>query len=153
MQEVNFKIDGKYAKLLKAYAELFNLQHSVKCGQRPYMNSTELEVSLYVKTPWYESVIDVFAIGRRAYVSSMRKYICYATEDDVERLSKEIIEGTFGENYYIKSMKGGDCLTIYGEPIPRFELHDLPKSEDDLLVRLDLAGIDVDSQSIEIGKL
>ena len=152
MNKVIFKTDGKYTKLLKAYGKLLGLEHSIKCGYCPYMTGPELEVELYVKTKWYESVIDVFEEDKVADVSSMREYIMNAQEDDIERFSKKILEGTFGEKRYIKSMKGGDCILAgTGEFIPRFEIHDIPRDIDELMIKLDLAGIDYDEEKIEIG--
>lgn len=73
MNDMNFKLDGKYTKLLKAYAKLFDLKHSIKYDSEFGLSS--LEVELYVKTKWYESILDVFEEGKVAYVSNMRRYI------------------------------------------------------------------------------
>ena len=151
MNDMNFKLDGKYTKLLKAYAKLFGLKHSINVDSD--FDLSGLEVELYVKTKWYESILDVFEEGKVAYVSNMKKYIWNAQEGDVERLSKDIIEGTFGQKRYIQSMHGGDCILAgTGELVPKFEIHDIPRDLNELLIRLDLAGIDWRNQTIKIGR-
>ena len=83
----------------------------------------------------------------------MREYVSDAKEDDVERLSKKIVEGTFGDGRYIKSFKGGDGYMIVDnklEFVPCFEIYNLPKNLDELLVRLDLAGIDLNSCEVQL---
>ena len=87
-------------------------------------------MSITVKNKWYHSAIEVFKEGCVAYVSSMREYIQNAREDAIEELSEKILKGTFGEGRYIMSIKGGDCVTLYGEHVPRFELHSLPRTEE-----------------------
>lgn len=150
--KTKFYLDGKWTKLLKAFAKLFNLQHSVKCSYNGY--STSLEVEVYVKTQFYESVLDVFEEGKVAYVSNMRMYISQAEEYDVERLSRQILEGTFGEGRYIQSLKGGDCLLASTlQPVQKFYIYDLPRSLEELMIRLDLASIDWKNMKIEIGEL
>ena len=137
------KLDGKYTKLLKAYAKFFGLVHEVEWSKTTF--GLGLEVSVSVKNKWYHSALEVFKEGQVAYVSSMRKYTQDAREDTVEEFSKKILLGTFGEGRYIESMHGGDCLMFVGngqyEPVPRFKLHDLPRTEEELIVMLDLAGI------------
>lgn len=152
-----FKLDGTYTKLLKAFAQLFNLEHSIKWRHHPVCTSyNELEVEVYVKNKWYESVLDVFKEGQVAYVSSMREYLCNAQLDDVERLSKKILEGTFGEKLYIKSMKGGDGYMVMDgklELAPNHYIYDLPRSLDELMLRCDLAGIDYTGCQVKLGRL
>ena len=136
--QMKFKIDGFYAKLLVAYSKLLNLIHSAN-----YQDGGLL-VDVYVKTRWYESVLDVYKEGCIPHVSSMREYVPSAKEDDVEKVSKKIVEGTFGDGRYIKSFKGGDGYMVIRkklEFVPRFEIHNLPKSLDELMLCLDLAGI------------
>lgn len=144
------KLDGEYTRLLKAYAQLLGLVHSVKCGNS--FLGVGVEVEVYVKTKWYESTIDVFKEGQVAYVSSMREYTQNADENTVEEFSKKILEGTFGEKRYLMSMKGGDCYTIMPdrtlEFTPRYKRKDLPRSLEELQLRLAAAGIDVDQCTV-----
>ena len=137
------KLDGRYTKILKAFAELYGLVHVVEWSKTTF--GLGLEVSVIVKNKWYHSSLDVFKEGQAAYVSSLREYTQDAMEDTVEHFSKKIAVGLFGEGRYIKSMKGGDCLRFVGkgklEPVPQFEIHDLPITEEALLLKLDLAGI------------
>lgn len=144
------KLDGKYTKLLKAYAELFGLVHEVEWSKTTF--GLGLEVSVSVKNKWYHSALNVCKIGHIAYVSSMREYTQDAREDTVEEFSKKILEGTFGENLYIQSLHGGDCVRFIGngryEPVPKFELYDLPQDINQLLVRLASVGIDWEQQKI-----
>ena len=69
-----------------------------------------------------------------------------------EIFSKKIVLGLFREGRYIRSFKGGDCMRIVGdgkyEMIPKFEIHDLPRSENELLLKLAVAGIDNDKSTI-----
>lgn len=142
------KLDGKYTKLLKAYADFFSLVHEIEWSKTTF--GLGLEVSLSVKNKWYHSALDVFKEGQIAYVSSMREYTQDAREDTIEIFSKKILLGTFGDRRYIQSMHGGDCVQFNGyqngkaiyELVPKFELHNLPRSEDELMIMLDLAGID-----------
>lgn len=154
MNPKQLKLDGKYTKLLKAYALLFSLEHSIEWGKTNF--GLGLEVSVTIKNEWYHSILDVFKDGCIPYVSSMREYTQDAREDTVEEFSKKIIEGTFGENLYIKSMKGGDCVKFVGngqyEPVPRFELHGIPRSEEELMIRLAIAGIDPATCKVELKK-
>jgi len=146
------KLDGEYAKLLKAYAKLFNLVHEVEWSKTTF--GLGLEVSVSVKNKWYHSALNVCKEGQVAYVSSMREYTQDAREDTVEEFSKKILEGTFGEGRYIQSLHGGDCVRLVGngqyEPVPRFELHDIPQSQEELFLRLSLAGIDPDKCRISL---
>lgn len=51
-------------------------------------------------------------------------------------------------------MKGGDCLLASTlEPVPKFYIYDLPRSLEELMVRLDLAGIDWQNENVEMGEL
>jgi len=102
---MNFTI-GKYAKLLSAYAKLVGLTMEVKA------DNVLATVDVYVRTRWYDSVVDVFKEGRVAYVSSMRQIASNLHEGTVEELCKKILEGTFGERRYLMSMKGGDGYQI-----------------------------------------
>ena len=137
-------LDGYYAKLLKAFADLFGLEHEVIWSKTTF--GLGLEVSVSIKNKWYHSALDVFKEGQIAYVSSMREYTQDANPDTIEDFSKKIVLGTFGEKRYIKSMKGGDCDMYVGngqfEPVPRFEIYNIPRNEEELLVRLSLANID-----------
>ena len=137
-------LDGYYTKLLKAFADLFGLEHEVAWSKTTF--GLGLEVSVSVKNKWYHSALDVFKEGQIAYVSSMREYTQDANPDTIEEFSKKIVLGTFGEKRYIKSMKGGDCDMYVGngqfEPVPRFEIYNIPRNEEELLVRLSLADID-----------
>lgn len=148
------KLDGKYTKLLKAYAELFGLVHEVEWSKTTF--GLGLEVSVTVKNKWYHSSLDVFEAGQAAYVSSMREYTQDARAYSVEVLSKKILEGTFGEGRYIRSLHGGDCVRLVGnsqyEEVPRFELHDIPSDMNQLLVMLASAGIDWENQKVELKK-
>ena len=53
-------------------------------------------------------------------------------------------------------MHGGDCVMFVGngqyEPVPRFEIHDLPRSEEELMIKLNLANIDVSKCRISLKK-
>ena len=137
-------LDGYYTKLLKAFADLFGLEHEVAWSKTTF--GLGLEVSISVKNKWYHSALDVFKEGQIAYVSNMREYTQDANPDTIEEFSKKIVLGTFGEKRYIKSMKGGDCDMYVGngqfEPVPRFEIYNIPRNEEELLVRLSLADID-----------
>ena len=151
-KSIKFKLDGKWSKLLKAFAKLFNLEHSVKCKFNGY--STSLEVEVFVKNRFYESILNVFEKGRVAYVSNMRMYTSQAEEYDVERFSRQILEGTFGKDRYVASMKGGDCLLASTlEPVPKFYIYDLPRSLEELTIKLDLVGIAWQNEKVEIGEL
>ena len=145
-------LDGYYTKLLKAFADLFCLEHEVAWSKTTF--GLGLEVSVSVKNKWYHSTLDVFEEGQAAYVSNMREYTQDANPDTIEEFSKKIVLGTFGEKRYIKSMKGGDCDMYVGngqfEPVPRFEIHDLPRSECELLLRLAVAGIDSSKSTIQL---
>ena len=147
-------LDGYYTKLLKAFADLFGLEHEVAWSKTTF--GLGLEVSVSVKNRQYHSSLDVFKEGQIAYVSSMREYTQDANPDIIEEFSKKIMLGTFGEKRYIKSMKGGDCDMYVGngqfEPVPRFEIHDLPRSECELLLRLAVAGIDSSKSTIQLVK-
>ena len=137
-------LDGYYTKLLKAFADLFGLEHEVSWSKTTF--GLGLEVSVSIKNKWYHSALDVFKEGQIAYVSNMREYTQDANPDTIEEFSKKIVLGTFGEKRYIKSMKGGDCDMYVGngqfEPVPKFEIYNIPRNEEELLVRLSLADID-----------
>ena len=137
-------LDGYYTKLLKAFADLFGLEHEVAWSKTTF--GLGLEVSVSIKNKWYHSALDVFKEGQIAYVSSMREYTQDTNPDTIEEFSKKIMLGTFGEKRYIKSMKGGDCDMFVGngqfEPVPRFEIYNLPRNEEELLVKLGLSDID-----------
>ena len=147
-------LDGYYAKLLKAFADLFGLEREVAWSKTTF--GLGLEVSVSVKNKWYHSALDVFKEGQIAYVSSMREYTQDANPDTIEEFSKKIMLGTFGEKRYIKSMKGGDCDMFVGngqfEPVPRFEIYNLPRNEEELLVRLSLSDIDPSKCRISLGR-
>lgn len=142
----------KWTKLLKAFAMLYGLEHMIKVD-----DEGNVVINVIVKNAWYESVIDVFEEGRIACVSSLSKYIFASAkplEDVVEAASKEILEGTFGEGRYLESMKGGGYQFLSGRQVgknsfqlvevPYFIVKDLPRSLDELLIRLDIANIRYD---------
>lgn len=133
---------------MKAFSKLFGLEHEIACSKTTF--GLGIEVSITVKNNWYHSAIDVFKEGHVAYVSSMREYTQDAREDTIEEFSEKILKGTFGEGRYIMSIKGGDCITIYGEHVPRFELHGLPKNEVELMIMLDLARIDYNGMKVHL---
>ena len=147
-------LDGYYTKLLKAFADLFGLEHDVAWSKTTF--GLGLEVSVSIKNKWYHSALDVFKEGQIAYVSNMREYTQDANPDTIEEFSKKILLGTFGEKRCIKSMKGGDCDMYVGngqfEPVPRFEIYNLPRNEEELLVRLSLVDIDPSKCRISLGR-
>ena len=148
------KLDGYYTKLLKAYSRLFGLEHKVEWSKTNF--GLGLEVSVSVKNKWYHSGLMVFKEGCVAYVSNMREYTQDANPETVEEFSKKIVQGTFGEKRYIRSLHGGDCVMFVGngqyEPVPRFEIRDLPRSEKELYIRLVAAGIFPDECEIRLKK-
>lgn len=83
------KLDGYYTKLLKAYAQLFGLEHEVEWSKTNF--GLGLEVSVSVKTKWYHSALMVFKEGCVAYVSDMREYTQDANPDTIEEFSKKIV--------------------------------------------------------------
>ena len=143
-------LDGHYTRLLKAFADLFSLEHEISWSKTTF--GLGLEVSVYVKNKWYHSALDVFEEGQIAYVSSMREYTQDADPATPEIFSKKIVLGLFGEGRYIRSFKGGDCMRLASngkyEMVPKFEIHDLPRSEVELLLKLDVAGIDNSKSTI-----
>ena len=143
-------LDGYYTKLLKAFADLFGLEHEVSWSKTTF--GLGLEVSVSIKNKWYHSALDVFKEGQIAYVSSMREYTQDANPATLEIFSKKIVLGLFGEGRYMRSFKGGDCMRIAEngkyEMVPKFEIHDLPRSENELLLRLAVAGIDYGKSTI-----
>ena len=145
-------LDDYYTKLLKAFADLFGLEHEVAWSKTTF--GLRLEVSVSIKNKWYHSALDVFEEGQIAYVSSMREYTQDANPATLEIFSKKIVLGLFGEDRYIRSFKGGDCMRIAEngkyEMVPRFEIRDLPKSESELLLRLAVAGIDYGKSTIQL---
>ena len=145
-------LDGYYTKLLKAFADLFGLEHEVSWSKTTF--GLGLEVSVFVKNKWYHSALDVFKEGQIAYVSSMREYTQDADPATPEIFSKKIVLGLFGEGKYIRFFKGGDCMRFTGdgkyELVPRFEIHDLPRSENELLLKLAVAGIDYSKSTIQL---
>lgn len=145
-------LDGYYTKLLKAFADLFSLEHEIVWSKTTF--GLGLEVCISIKNKWYHSALDVFKEGQVAYVSSMREYTQDANPDTIEEFSKKIVLGTFGEKRYIKSIKGGGCTMFVGsnqfEPVPRFEIYNLPRNEEELLIRLSLADIDPNKCKISL---
>lgn len=143
------RFTGKWTKLLRAFAALYGLEHTIQVD-----GEGNVAVDVIVKNDWYSSVIDVFEEGRLAYVSSLSKYVfadeSKSIESIVEAASKEILEGTFGERRYLKSMKGGDGAMTWrmrsGKlklvEVPPFVVRDLPRSLDELMIKLSLAGVD-----------
>ena len=104
------KLDGKYTKLLKAFALAYNLKHSIEWSKTNF--GLGLEVEVFVETRQFQSSLGVFEYGKIAYVSEMRKYTQNAQEDTIECFSKQIIEGICKENRYMESFKGGDGYLI-----------------------------------------
>ena len=145
-------LDGYYTKLLKAFADLFSLEHEVSWSKTTF--GLGLEVSVSIKNKWYHSALDVFKEGQIAYVSSMREYTQDANPATLEIFSKKIVLGLFGEGRYMRSFKGGDCMRLSKnskyEMVPRFEIHDLPRSETELLLKLAIAGIDYSKSTIQL---
>ena len=145
-------LDSYYTKLLKAFADLYHLEHEITWSKTTF--GLGLEVSVSVKNKWYHSALMVFKEGCVAYVSDMREYTQDANPDTIEEFSKKIIQGTFGEKRYIQSLHGGDCVRFVGngqyEPVPIFEIHNLPRSEEELVLKLDLAGIDLEKCRISL---
>lgn len=145
-------LDGCYTKLLKAFADMHHLTYEIAWTKTTF--GLGLEASVYVKNKWYNSALDVFAEGQAAYVSSMREYTQDAEPATPEIFSKKIVLGLFGEGRYIQSFKGGDCLRFAGngkyEVVPKFEIHDLPRSESELLLKLAAAGIDYSKSTIQL---
>lgn len=145
-------LDGYYTKLLKSFADLFGLEHEVAWSKTTF--GLGLEVSVSIKNKWYHSALDVFKEGQIAYVSSMREYTQDANPDTIEEFSKKIVLGLFGEGRYIRSFKGGDCMRLLEngryEMVPRFEIHDLPRSKSELLLKLAVAGIDYSKSTIQL---
>ena len=145
-------LDGYYTKLLKAFSDLFSLEHEVAWSKTTF--GLGLEVSVSVKNKWYHSALDVFKEGQAAYVSNMREYTQDANPATPEIFSKKIVLGLFGEGRYIRSFKAGDCMRIAEnskyEMVPRFKIHDLPRSENELLLKLAIAGIDYGKSTIQL---
>lgn len=145
-------LDGYYTKLLKAFADMHRLTHEIAWTKTTF--GLGLKVSVYVKNNWYHSALDVFEEGQIAYVSSMREYTQDADPATPEIFSKKIVLGLFGEGRYIRSLKGGDCMMLASngkyEMVPKFEIRDLPRSEDELLLKLDVAGIDNSKSTIQL---
>lgn len=145
-------LDGYYTKLLKAFADMHRLTHEIAWTKTTF--GLGLEVSVSVKNKWYHSALDVFKEGQAAYVSSMREYTQDADPAMPEIFSKKIVLGLFGEGRYIRSFKGGDCIRFTGdgkyESVPRFEIHDLPRSKSELLLKLAVAGIDYSKSTIQL---
>ena len=143
-------LDGYYTKLLKAFADMHRLTHEIAWTKTTF--GLGLEVSVSIKNKWYHSALDVFEEGQITYVSSMREYTQDADPATPEIFSKKIVLGLFGEGRYIRSLKGGDCMRLARngkyEMVPKFEIHDVPRSEVELLLKLDVAGIDYSKSTI-----
>ena len=145
-------LDGYYTKLLKAFADMHQLIHEISWNKTNF--GLGLEVSVSVKNQWYYSALDVFKEGQGAYVSRMREYTEDAYPATLEIFSKKIVLGLFGEGRYIRSFKGGDCMKLSEngkyEMVPKFEIHDLPRSESELLLKLAVVGIDYSKSTIQL---
>lgn len=148
------KLDGTWTKLLAAFCQLFKLEHHITWSKTSF--GLGLEVAVYVKTKQYESAIDVFKESQVAYVSSMREYTQDAGPNTLEEFSKKIVEGLFGEERYLKSMKGGDSYVVTKdgklEYCESWECHDLPRTVEELMLKLDIAGIDPSQCRIQINQ-
>lgn len=128
-----------YAELFRKWATLFGLKHTVTWSQSAF--GPALEVKAIVVTPMFESVMDVCETGKIVHVDQLRRYKQGATDTDVEKLSRQILESTFAEGRYIESFKGGYWRERPDGSIERFPqitITDLPRSVDELLIRLDL---------------
>ena len=145
-------LSGKYTKLLKAFAIAYGLKHSIEWSETNF--GLGLEVEVFVETKQFQSGLDVFEHGKIAYVSEMRKYTQDAQEDTVESFSKQIIEGLCKENRYMKSFKGGDGYLICNDHLEFCEQYtcECPHSHEELMMKIDLAGIDVDKIEVELKK-
>lgn len=145
-------LDGYFTKLLKAFCQLFKLEHRIIWRKTNF--GLGLEVAVYVKTKQYESSIDVFKEGQVAYVSSMREYTQDADPSTPEEFSRKIVEGLFGEGRYLKSMKGGDSYIVTEdhqlEYCERRECHELPRTVEELMLKLTVAGIDPSQCKIQL---
>lgn len=93
-------LDGKYTKILKAFADANGLQHTIEWSNTNF--GLGLEVSVWVKNKYMESTLNVFKYGRIAYVSNMREYTQCATPTTIEDFSKKIVDGMCGKNLYLK---------------------------------------------------
>ena len=142
---MKLELDGKFTKMLKAYAQLFGLEHCIECYATAF--GLRICITLFARTKWYDSIVDVFEEGKTAYVSSLfQSKLCAESSIrdlavEIEMLSKSILLDAIGERRYLKSMKGGGVMLGTGEVVPKFEVHNLPKSLEELEIKLDLAGI------------
>lgn len=128
-----------YTEMFKKWAKLFGLKHSVTWSQSTF--GPALEVKAIAVTPMFESAMDICEVGKIVHVDQLRRYKQGAVETDVEKLSRQILESTFGENRYVQSFKGGYYREKPDgsiERFPRITITDLPHSIDELLIRLDL---------------
>ena len=149
---MNFILDSKYTKILKAFANAHGLKHRVQYCKREYHSRISLEVNVFLENRYFQSALDVFKHGQIAYVSSMREYTPDAQEDHVEYFSQKIINGLIGEGRYIKSLKGGDgYMVIDGQLqfVNKWTM-ECPVTIEKLFMQIDLAGIDWQKCNVEI---
>lgn len=137
-------LDGYFTKLLKAFCQLFKLEHRITWSKTNF--GLGPEVADYVKSKQHESAIEVFKEGQVAYASSMREYTQDAGPSTPEEFNKKIVEGLFGEGRYLKSIKDGDSYIVTDdhqlEYCQRWECHELPRTIEELMLKLTVAGID-----------
>ena len=127
-----------YENLLRAYCRLLGLEFEAMPVETPVDG---LVVSVYAKTGFGESALDVFEYGKAACVSSMREYKPGAGPGDTERMCRRILEGTFGGNRYILSMKPIVVERKDGvNYVRRLLIAGIPASAEELYVRLAAAG-------------
>jgi len=145
-------LDGRYTKLLAAYARLLGMEYHVRRSKTRAGLGTVAELT--ARTRYWESAVDVFERGRVACVSSMREYACDAGPDFVEASSRKMLGEALGENKYIRAVKGGMGYVVARPGIlvenPDFTVDRLPASEEELLLRLAAAGISPDEMVLRI---
>lgn len=133
------KMAYSYTELFKKWAKLFGLKHFVTWSQSAF--GPALEVKAIAVTPMFESAMDVCEVGKMAHADQLRRYKQAASEADVEKLSRQILESTFAKGRYVQSFKGGYYREKPDgsiEQFPRITIMDLPRSVDELLIRFDL---------------
>lgn len=148
-------LDGRYTKLLAAFAKLMKLEHKIVWSKTNF--GLGLAVSLFARTDLWDSALDVFERGKQGYVSTMSEYTQDALPSTPEDFSKKILSGVFGANRYIKAMKSGHGFVVSADrsalvPNPPYIIDDLPRSEEEFMLRLTLAGIDPNDCKIQLQK-
>lgn len=145
-------LDGKYTKILKAFADANNLQFIAEYQKTNF--GLGVEVAVIVENRYFQSVLDVFKHGQIAYVSSMREFTQDAQEDTIEQFSQKIINGMIGEGLYLQSLKGGNGYMLIDGKLQFIDkwTMECPKSFEELLMQIDLAGIDWHQSKIDLKK-